>query len=157
MTEDKKENPPEEANPSPQESSPIGEPAKQIVSVVHSSIHLGRIDGMLQVIPKDPEEAPHPPELVRVMFSYLTPRGVSLYSKIPLERNTSILLKMKEPSAIEIKAIVSSCSDKSNSGSVVSSQKFPYKVMLKFEFSEPQAVERLKAYIQELKVLFHDN
>jgi hypothetical protein len=137
------------------------DPATETVAVRKSTIHLGRVDGLVRTLPREaadgPEVPPPPhPEQVRVMFSYLTPRGVSIYSKVPFEKNASIILSLMEPSAIDVKAIVSACSDKSNSGSVVSSQKFPYKVMLKFEMDKPEDMEKLKAYIQSLNKIFND-
>lgn len=166
MTEDK----PDKPNTAPEtltetdSAAPHGSslPKSSLIIPFHkSTIHLGRIDGKIQVLSKEsgePLEILQPgQELVRVMFSYLSPKGVSIYSKIPLEKHSTVLLSLAEPSHMDLKAKVFSCSDKSNTGSVVSSQKFPYKIMLKFEIDKPEITEKLKAYIQELNRLFNDS
>ncbi|HAR41911.1 MAG TPA: hypothetical protein DCS07_04660 [Bdellovibrionales bacterium] len=111
-------------------------------------LHFRRVEAELKLLTAGQENSPSMP--VRVILNDLSPKGMGMFVVQNLISGQEILITLKEPKALTIKARVIACQEYENESHILSPKTYPYRMGVRFIFDSPEQEQEIQAFCDEI-------
>jgi len=111
--------------------------------------HFRRVEAEIKLLTVGAENSPPMP--VRVILNDLSPKGMGLFSVQNVISGQEVLITLKEPKALTIKARVIACQEYENESHILSPKSYPYRLGVKFIFDSPEQEQQVKEFCEEIE------
>lgn len=126
----------------------IGSAKKRLKDRNSKTFHLKRVVAELKLI----GGLGQPPVITqaRVLLNDLSPKGVGLFTPMSVNPDQEVAITFESPRRFYVKGKIIFCNDVRSTQTIISEERYSYRVGLKFTFQNEQEEKEVEAFCQEI-------